>query len=740
MDVNPTEGNGSACHEGRNYYFCCQHCLETFKNNPEKYLNPSPEAQKKVQPNATYICPMDPEVSKIGPGSCPKCGMALEPQVINLDDAHEGAELQDMSRRFWIGAMLSAPLLLISMADMEFTHKYFGSALNWVELALATPVVIGAGFPIFERAWHSVRHRSLNMFSLIGLGTAISFLYSLYSTFQLDSVKDHAAVYFESASVIVTLVLLGQVLELKARSQTSGAIRSLLKLAPKTARLVTQGGSEKDIKLSLVRVGDQLRIRPGEAVPVDGIVLSGHSSLDESMITGEAIAVEKKSGDPLTGGTLNSGGTLLMKATRLGEDSLLAQIVKLVAETSRTRAPIQRLADQVSRYFVPAVIGASILSFTIWILLGPEPRLAHALMSAIAVLIIACPCALGLATPMSIMVGTGTGARNGILVRNAEALEVLARVDTLVIDKTGTLTEGKPKLVQTHALAGLSEASLLQYALSLETGSEHPLAKALIEGAKTVGAKSFTDIKDFFSHTGLGVTAKINSQSCALGNLGLMLNQKIDIEAFKKISSDLKTSGETLTYLAIDGKPAGVFGISDPIKSMAPAALAELRAQGLNIIMLTGDQLSAAEFVAQKLGITEVHAGVLPKQKSEIIKALQAQGKVVAMAGDGVNDAPALTQAQVGIAMGTGTDVALQSAGITLVKGDLMGILRARKLSQATLNNIRLNLFFALIYNLLGVPIAGAGLLNPMFASAAMSLSSVSVILNSLRLRRLNLN
>jgi Cu+-exporting ATPase len=702
-----------------------------------------------------YVCPMHPEVVSDKPGSCPKCGMALEPRTVTATE-EENPELVDMTRRFRVGLALTVPVFLLAMGEMLPGAPLSGllspEAQGFVELALSTPVVLWAGWPFFERMWSSFANRHLNMFTLIGIGTGAAYVFSVVATlfpalFPESFRGHHGQVdrYFEAASVIIVLVLLGQVLELRARSRTGSAIRALLGLAPKTARRIATNGAESEVPLADVQVGDSLRVRPGEKVPVDGVVIEGTSAVDEAMITGEPVPVEKRIGDRVTGATINGTGGLVVRAERVGKDTLLAQIVKMTSEAQRSRAPIQRLADVVSGYFVPAVIAISILTFALWALFGPEPRLAHALVNAVAVLIVACPCALGLATPMSIMVGVGRGASAGVLIKDAAALEALEKVDRLVIDKTGTLTEGKPKVLSVIALSPTSEDEVLRLAASLERGSEHPLAAAVVKAAEAK-TLSLASVADFRSVTGKGVTGKVEGRAMALGNESLLADLKAEASSLQARVTGLRERGQTVMFLAIDGKVQGLLGAADPIKASTTEALALLRRDGLRVTMLTGDSRTTAHAVAQALGIDDVVAEVLPAGKVDAIKDLQRRGGRVAMAGDGINDAPALAQAQVGIAMGTGTDVAIQSAGITLVKGDLLGIVRARALSRAVMSNIRQNLFFAFIYNALGVPVA-AGLLypffgvllSPMIAAAAMSLSSVSVIGNALRLRRVSL-
>lgn len=702
----------------------------------------------------TYTCPMHPEIIKDRPGSCPICGMALEPRTVSLKQ-EENHELKKMAHRFWISLGLSLPLVIIAMGHLIPGRAFDGvlkGIQSWIELAMATPVVLWGGWPFFVRGWQSILNRTPNMFTLIALGTGVAYGYSvaavLFPNLFPDAFKDEhgkVGLYFEAAAVIVTFVLLGQVMELKARSQTGAAIRALLGLSPKTARRVREDGSEEEAPLADIKVGEKLRVRPGEKIPVDGVVLDGTSSVDESMMTGEPIPVEKKPGERIIGATVNGTGSLIIRAEKVGADTLLSQIVTMVTEAQRSRAPIQRLADQVAAYFVPTVVLTAILTFVVWAIWGPQPAMAYALINSVAVLIIACPCALGLATPMSIMVASGKGAMAGILFRNAEAIEVFRKVDTLVVDKTGTLTEGKPKLVGIVPAKDWKEEELVRLAAGLEQGSEHPLAAAIVAGAKEKGA-AIPKVEGFTSLTGMGVRGKVESRDVALGNRALIEDLSIPLEDWSTKADELRKDGRTVMFVAVDGKVAGLLSVADPIKTSTPEAIRKLHAEGIRIIMLTGDNQTTANAVARNLGLDEVIADVLPNQKAEVIKRLQGEGKIVAMAGDGVNDAPALAQAHVGIAMGTGTDVAIQSAGVTLVKGDLNGIVRARHLSRATIRNIRQNLFFAFIYNTAGVPIA-AGilypftglLLSPILAAAAMSLSSVSVIGNSLRLRQLKL-
>ena len=761
MEVVPGQGaGGSAEHAGRTYWFCSPRCREQFVGDPAHYVTPHvatppPAAPTTGSSERIYTCPMHPQIRQKGPGSCPICGMALEPLVAAGEEGPD-PELVDMVRRFWISLVLTLPLLVVVMGDMlpgaPIRHLMPARLLTWAQLILSTPVVLWGGWPFFVRGWASIVNRSLNMFTLIGLGVGVAYVYSVVGAIAPSlfpkSFRTHGGevgLYFEAAAVITVLVLLGQVLELRARSQTSSAIRALLGLAPKTAQRVRADGSDEEIPLEHVQVGDRLRVRPGERIPVDGVVLEGVSAVDESMVTGESIPVEKTPGSRVTGGTVNGTGSFVMRAERVGSETLLAQIVHMVSEAQRSRAPIQRLADTVSSYFVPTVVAASVVTFIAWAGWGPEPRMAYALVNAVAVLIIACPCALGLATPMSIMVGTGRGALAGVLIRNAEALELMEKVDTLVVDKTGTLTEGKPKLVTVEPVGDRPADELLRLAASLERASEHPLAAAIVSGAQARGV-ALAAAEEFRSVTGKGVLGRVDGHDVALGNRRLMEDLGVTLGGLAERAEALRRDGQTVMFVAVDAQPAGLVGVADPIKATTPEALQLLREFGLHIVMLTGDSRATAEAVARKVGIQDVQAEVLPEQKIAIVKRLQAEGRRVAMAGDGVNDAPALAQADVGIAMGTGTDVAMQSASVTLVKGDLRGIARARRLSQATMRNIRENLFFAFVYNALGVPIA-AGVLNPfvglllspIFASAAMTFSSVSVIANALRLRRVAL-
>jgi P-type Cu+ transporter len=789
MQVDPERAAHRSDHEGKTYYFCCAGCKSKFDRNPEQYLQPVKASAAPAQTSdVEYTCPMDPEVRQMGPGICPKCGMALEPVTFEMPATRVeytcpmhpeivrsepgpcpicgmaleprevtgeevNPELVDMKRRLWVAGILTAPLLVLMVLGMvPGAHWLSSTATGWIQFALATPVVVWAGWPFFERGWASVVNRHLNMFTLIALGTGAAYLFSVVALLVPFSIPasfrlhgGEAPLYFEPAAVITTLVLLGQVLELRARSQTSSALKALLGLAPKTARRIEKDGSEHDVALDQVQTGETLRVRPGEKVPVDGVVLEGSSSVDESMITGEPIPVEKTTGARVTGGTLNGTGGFTMRAERVGRDTLLSQIVRLVGEAQRSRAPIQRLADVVASYFVPAVVLVAVLTFVAWAIYGPEPRLAHAFVNAVSVLIIACPCALGLATPMSIMVGTGRGAQAGVLVRNAEALEALEKVNTLVVDKTGTLTEGKPKLSAIIPLNGFDERDVLRLAATLEQASEHPLAAAIVRAAQERKVP-LGKANEFRSITGKGIEGRVDGRAVSVGNRELSGSLADESEALFQDAEDLRRDGQTVMFVTVDGRAAGLIGVSDPIKASTPEAIQQLHRENTRIVMLTGDNRTTADAVAQKLGIDEVQAEVAPAEKADAVKRLQASGRVVAMAGDGVNDAPALAQAQVGLAMGTGTDVAMESAGVTLVQGDLRGVVRARRLSRATMRNIRQNLFFAFVYNCIGVPIAAGVLypffgllLSPMIASAAMTFSSVSVISNALRLRKVDL-
>jgi len=819
MTVDEKSAKHTREHEGSKYYFCSEHCAAKFEANPGGYIKGSGHTHDHAHDHthghvhsagagrahvhkaetsgshktsaAVYTCPMHPEVRQQGPGSCPKCGMALEPEVPAFETATEytcpmhpeivrsepgscpkcgmalepraatgaaedNAELADMTRRFWVSTVLALPVFILAMGA-EFFPETVNALIaprpaHWLEFALSTPVVLWGGWPFFVRGWQSLVYRSLNMFSLISLGIGVAWIYStiglLFPTWFPASIRMEGGlvpVYFEAAAVITALVLLGQVMELRARSRTSAAIKLLLGLAPKTARIVRADGREEDVALAQVQPGDILRVRPGEKIPVDGVVTKGSSSVDESMVTGEPIPVEKHTGERLIGATVNGTGSLLMRAERVGADTLLAQIVHMVSEAQRSRAPIQRLADTVSGWFVPVVVLISVITLIVWGFWGPEPRLAHAIINAVAVLIIACPCALGLATPMSIMVGTGRGAAAGVLIKNAEALEVMEKVNTLVTDKTGTLTLGKPQLTAIVANQGIDEDEILRLGASLERASEHPLAAAIIAAAENKGL-TLTPVEGFQSHTGKGVSGRIDGHSVGIGNARLLESLNIESGDLGDRADAMRAEAQTVMFVTVDGKLAGLIGVADPIKGTTAEAIRQLHEEGLQVVMLTGDSQATADAVGRKLGIDRVIAGVLPEQKSELVKKLQAEGRVVAMAGDGINDAPALAQAQVGIAMGTGTDVAMESAGVTLVKGDLRGIVRARRLSRAVMRNIRQNLFFAFIYNALGVPIA-AGVLYPIFglllspiiAAAAMSFSSVSVVSNALRLNRVRL-
>jgi Cu+-exporting ATPase len=801
MTVTTDGAAASVEHQGRTYYFCSKHCAAAFEKMPDAFLAADRDSSSAPPPpvdtssahedERIYTCPMDPEVRQRGPGACPKCGMALEPldvaapatrveytcpmhpeivrdapgscpicgmalepRTVTMEE--QNPELADMSRRFWISVLLTLPLLPLMIADMwpgrPLEHRFGARTLAWFQLLVATPVVLWGGWPFFQRGWASIVNRHLNMFTLIALGTGAAYVYSaatvLFPQLFPDSFRGHGgqlAVYFEAAAVIVTLVLLGQVLELRARSRTSAAIRGLLALAPPTARRMRANGEEEEIPLEHVMVGDHLRVRPGERVPVDGLVREGASAVDESMVTGESMPVEKHPGSAVTGGTVNGTGSLLIEAQRVGADTLLARIVRMVGEAQRSRAPIQRLADRVSAWFVPAVVVAAVATFAAWAIYGPEPRMAHALVNAVAVLIIACPCALGLATPMSIMVGTGRGAQSGVLVRNAAALETMEKVDVLLVDKTGTLTEGKPRVVSVAAADGFTQDDVLRLSAAVEAASEHPLASAVVAAARerglTVGRST-----DFESITGHGAVARVDGRRVLAGNARLLARERVDPGSLRTAADSLRREGQTVILVAVDGRTAGVLGITDPVKSTAAEAVQALRDGGVDVVMVSGDHKGTADLVAAAVGIQRIEAEVLPDQKADIVRRLQAEGRRVAMAGDGINDAPALAQADVGIAMGTGTDIAIESADVTLVKGDVRGIVRARRLSRATMRNIRQNLFFAFVYNTLGVPVAAGvlypvfgWLLSPMLASAAMTFSSVSVIANALRLRRTEL-
>ncbi|MCG7350280.1 heavy metal translocating P-type ATPase [Roseomonas mucosa] len=752
MEVDPAKTPHHAHHGGAAFHFCSAGCKSKFETDPDRYLKAEKVAAlTAAEKAAIYTCPMHPEVRQQGPGNCPICGMALEPLQVTAEAA-PNAELADMTRRFWVGLVLTLPILVLEMGahipGLDIHHLVPSRVSVWLQFLLGTPVVLWAGWPFFVRGWQSVVNRSLNMFSLIALGTGAAYLYSLVATFApgvfpegFRRMDDTVAVYFEAAAVITVLVLLGQVLELRAREQTGGAIRALLNMAPKTARRIRADGSDEEIPLAEVHAGDRLRVRPGESVPVDGEVLEGSGAVDESMVTGESLPVEKQPGAKVIGGTVNGTGALVMRADKVGSDTMLSRIVAMVAEAQRSRAPIQRMADTVAGWFVPAVMAIAVIAFVAWAVWGPSPALSYGLIAAVSVLIIACPCALGLATPMSIMVGVGKGASAGVLIKNAEALEHMEKVDTLVVDKTGTLTEGKPKVVAVVPAPGLTEAEVLPLAASLERSSEHPLAAAVVAAAKERGI-AFGEPADFASVTGKGVTGIVSGRRVALGNARLMQELGVDLGGLAAKADELRREGGTALFLAVDGGPGGVIAVADPVKQSTPAALESLRASGIHIVMLTGDNRTTAEAVARRLGIDEFQGDVLPEDKHRIVRELRAQGKVVAMAGDGVNDAPALAEADVGIAMGTGTDVAMQSAGVTLVKGDLAGIARARTLSRATMRNIRQNLFFAFVYNAAGVPLAAGVLypvlgllLSPIVAALAMALSSVSVIGNALRLR-----
>ena len=754
MTVYKKTAKHSADLEGQTYFFCSAGCRTKFLANPLQYLKPKSAAVEPVVEGTIYTCPMHPQIRQVGPGSCPICGMALEPEAVTLDTA-PNPELADMTRRFWIGLALTLPVFTLEMGGhLTGLHTWLGpQTSNWFQLVLATPVVVWAGWPFFVRGWQSLKSRNLNMFTLIAMGTGVAWIYSIVGTMLpslfppgLRTADGAVPVYFEAASVITVLVLLGQVLELRAREQTGGAIRALLDLAPKTARRIRPDGTDEDVALDLVAVGDRLRVRPGEKVPIDGEVLEGRSSVDESLVTGESMPVTKSVSDRLIGGTINGTGSFIMRTGKVGRDTMLAQIVNMVAQAQRSRAPIQRLADQVSGWFVPLVIAVALLAFAAWGIWGPEPRFTYGLVAAVSVLIIACPCALGLATPMSIMVGVGRGAQSGVLIKNAEALERFEKIDTVVVDKTGTLTEGKPKVTAVRPVDGLTEDELLRLSASLERSSEHPLAAAIVKAAAERGLV-LADVQGFDSPVGKGVTGTIDGRQVVIGNDRIMAEAGVETATLDQLADPLRAEGATAVFVAIDKKPAGVLAIADPIKATTPSAVKALQQAGIRVVMLTGDNRTTANAVAKKLGIIEVEAEVLPADKSKVVERLRNEGRVVAMAGDGVNDAPALAAADVGIAMGTGSDVAIESAGVTLLGGDLQGIVRARRLSEATMSNIRQNLFFAFAYNAVGVPIA-AGVLYPVFgillspiiAAAAMALSSVSVIGNALRLRSVDLD
>ncbi|GMO34495.1 heavy metal translocating P-type ATPase [Bradyrhizobium sp. TM233] len=749
MTVDPTTSKHRFEHHGETFHFCSAGCRTKFAADPAKYLAKDKAPEPAMPAGTIYTCPMHPEIRQVGPGSCPICGMALEPEVASLETG-PNPELADMTRRFWIGGALALPAVVLEMGGhLAGPHNWIDPTLsNWIQLVFATPVVLWAGWPFFVRGWQSLLTRNLNMFTLIAMGTGVAYVYSIIGTVVPQifpaTFRGHegaVAVYFEAAAVITVLVLLGQVLELRARDATSGAIKALLQLAPKTARRVDDDGSEHEVEIDALHAGERLRVRPGEKVPVDGVILEGRSSLDESLVTGESMPVTKETGAKVIAGTLNQSGSFIMRADKVGRETLLSQIVQMVADAQRSRAPIQRLADQVAGWFVPTVIVVAIAAFAAWAWFGPEPRLAFGLVAAVSVLIIACPCALGLATPMSIMVGVGRGAQGGVLIKNAEALERMEKIDTLVVDKTGTLTEGKPKVVAIVPASGFAEDDILKLAASVERASEHPLADAIMRAAKEKQL-ALGQVEQFDSPTGKGATGKVDGKTIVLGNARYLTSIGIDTKTLDTEAERLRGDGATVINMAVDGRLAGLFAIADPVKASTPEALKALAAEGIKVIMLTGDNRTTAEAVARRLGIAEVEAEVLPDQKSAVVTKLQKAGRIVAMAGDGVNDAPALAAAEVGIAMGTGTDVAMESAGVTLLKGDLTGIVRARKLSQATMSNIRQNLFFAFIYNAAGIPIA-AGilyptfgvLLSPIIAAAAMALSSVSVVGNALRLR-----
>ena len=753
MTIDPHTAKHRYAHNGYPYYFCSSGCREKFIADAPRYLQAEARAAQPLPAGTIYTCPMHPEIRQPGPGSCPICGMALEPEIVSAD-TQPNAELADMTRRFWIGLALTLPVFALEMGGhLTVLHRWLGQQTsNWIQLFLATPVVLWVGWPFFERAWASLRTRNLNMFTLIAMGTGVAWVYSVIGTLWPglfpSSMRGHGgsvAIYFEAAAVITVLVLLGQVLELRAREQTSGAIRALLDLSPKIARRIRPDGTDEDMSLDQVVVGDRLRVRPGERVPVDGEIVEGRSAIDKSMVTGESMPGTRSVADKVIGGTMNQSGAFIMRADKVGRDTVLSQIVQMVAAAQRSRAPIQRLADQVSAWFVPTVILVAVLAFLAWSLWGPEPRLTYGLIAAVSVLIIACPCALGLATPMSIMVGVGRGAQSGVLIKNAEALERLEKVDTLVVDKTGTLTEGKPSVVAIKTAHGTDEMELLRLTASLERSSEHPLAAAIVRSASERGL-ALAEPEGFASPLGKGVTGIVDGRKLVIGNRRIMSEAGVDTTSLDASADRLRQEGATAIFVAIDGKAAGVIAIADPIKATTPPVISALKEAGIRIVMLTGDNATTAKAVAQKLGIADVEAEVLPEDKGKVVERLRAQGRVVAMAGDGVNDAPALAAADVGIAMGTGTDVAMESAGVTLLKGDLTGIVRARHLSAATMGNIRQNLFFAFIYNASGVPVAAGVLypflgilLSPIIAAAAMAFSSVSVIANALRLKQVRL-
>ncbi|MGD9961461.1 heavy metal translocating P-type ATPase [Nocardioides sp.] len=753
MDVDRSTTPHRAEHAGATYHFCSGHCQARFSADPDAFLvapEAGPARTAPSQSTADYTCPMHPEIRQLGPGSCPICGMALEP-VVATADSGPSAELTDMTRRFWIATALAVPVVVLEMGAHlvpALDDVVSPRASTWFQLVLATPVVLWAGFPFFARGWASIRTRQLNMFTLIAIGTGVAWLYSLVATLAPGSFPDAfrgmggtVDVYFEAAAVITVLVLLGQVLELRAREQTSGAIRALLDLTPKLAQRITADGGEEEVSLDLVQIGDRVRVRPGEKVPVDGIVEDGRSALDESLVTGESMPVTKNPGDRVIGGTVNQTGSLVVRADRIGHDTMLARIVSMVAQAQRSRAPIQRMADRVAAWFVPTVLGVSLIAFIVWAAVGPEPRLAHALIAAVSVLIIACPCALGLATPMSIMVGVGRGAGLGVLIKNAEALEVMEKVDTLVVDKTGTLTEGRPRVTQIVTQAGVESDDLLRLAAGVERASEHPLGKAVVAAATAAGV-SIPTVTDFDAPTGKGVRGTIEGHAVVLGSASHLRSHGIDVDPLSATADELRTDGATVIFVGVDAKLAGAFAVADPVRATTADALAALRADGIDVVMLTGDNRVTAEAIARRLGIERVEAEVLPDHKSDVVTRLRQAGRTVAMAGDGVNDAPALAAADVGLAMSSGTDVAMESAGVTLLRGDLTGIVHTRQLSRATMSNIRQNLVFAFVYNVAGVPIAAGilypafgWLLSPVIAAAAMSLSSVSVITNALRLR-----